>query len=174
MGKSISKPITLIVIWLLFTFGLRAQSIYFNYTNGTNASYNLEDVRKITFDADLMNLHFWDGSVYAWNVSTIGYYQYDASLNVHEWLNNANAWKVNVYPNPISTSLTVRFNLLKPNEVTIELYDIQGKLILSKNIGKKETGEHQEIFDLTSIPKGTYVCRISGKQNTITKTVIKN
>ena len=174
MGKSISKPITLIVIWLLFTFGLRAQSIYFNYTNGTNASYNLEDVRKITFDADLMNLHFWDGSVYAWNVSTIGYYQYDASLNVHEWLNNVNAWDVNVYPNPISTSLTVGFNLSQKDEVSIGLYDIQGKLIISKNIGKKETGEHQEIFDLTSIPKGTYVCRISGKQNTITKKVIKN
>ena len=174
MGKSISKFIAVIVIALLFTFGLRAQSIYFNYTDGTNSSYNLEDVRKITFDADLMNLHFWDGSMYSWNVSTIRYFQYDASLNVQDWLNNANAWKVNVYPNLISTFLTVRFNLPKPDEVTIGLYDIQGKLILSKYIGKKETGEHQEIFDLTSTPQGTYVCRISGKQNTITKTVIKN
>lgn len=170
-----SKPIALLGLALLFTIGLRAQSIHFNYTDSTNASYNLEDVRKITFDADLMNLHLWDGSVYAWNVSTIGYYQYDeSSLNVQEWLNNANAWEVNVYPNPTSTSLMVRFNLPQTDEVSIGLYDMQGKLILTKHIGKKVSGEYQETLDLTSIPQGTYVCRISGQQNSITKTVIKN
>jgi len=64
----------LFISLMLFTTELNAQSIHFNYTDGTNASYNLEDVRKITFDADVMNLHLWDGSVYSWNVSTIGYY----------------------------------------------------------------------------------------------------
>ena len=52
-----------------------AQSIHFNFIDGTNTSYNLEDLRKITFDADVMNLHMLDGSLYAWNVSTIGHYQ---------------------------------------------------------------------------------------------------
>ena len=76
-----------------------AQSIYFNYTNGTTASYALADVRKITFDGDVMSLHFVDGSLYSWNVSTIGYYQYDESLvNAQEWLDQANAWEVSVYP----------------------------------------------------------------------------
>jgi hypothetical protein len=170
-----SLPIALLGIVLLFTFGLRAQSIHFNYTDGTNASYNLEDVRKITFDADLMNLHLWDGTVYAWNVSTIGHYQYDeSSLNVQEWINNANAWELVIFPNPTSTTLNVRYNLPKEDELTIALFDMQGKLILQKNLGKQVSGEHQETLDLTSIPQGTYVCRISGQQNMITKTVIKH
>lgn len=169
-----SKPITLLAIALLFTVGLRAQSIHFNYTDGTNTSYNLEDVRKITFDADVMNLHLLDGSTYAWNVSTIGHYEYDeTSLNLNEWINAANAWEVSVYPNPTSTDLHVRFNLPKEDEISIALYDLQGQLILEKNMGNKISGEHQETLDLKDLPQGTYVCRITGKQNSITKQVIK-
>ncbi len=170
-----SKTIALLLMLILFTVGLRAQSIRFNYTDGTNASYNLEDVRKITFDANVMNLHLLDGSMYAWNVSTIGHYQYDeSSLNVQEWLNIANAWDVMIFPNPTSANLNVCFNLPKEDEITIALFDKQGKLILQKSLGKQVPGEHQETLDLSNIPQGTYVCRISGKQNTITKKIIKN
>jgi len=170
-----SKPIALLGIAMLLSVGLRAQSIHFNYNDGTNASYNLEDVRKITFNADLMNLHLWDGSLYVWNVSTIRHYQYDeSSLNVQEWINNANAWELVIFPNPTSTTLNVRYNLPKEDELTIALFDMQGKLILQKKLGKQVSGEHQETLDLTSIPQGTYVCRISGQQNMITKTVIKH
>jgi len=174
MKKNNQKSLRLLATAQLIATMSFAQSIHFNYTDGTNASYNLEDVRKITFDADLMNLHLWDGSVYAWNVSTIGNYQYDeTSVNVQEWLGNANAWEVVIFPNPTSTTLNVRYNLPKEDEITIVLFDMQGKLILQKNLGKQVSGEHQETLDLTSIPQGNYVCRITGQQNTITKTVIK-
>jgi len=151
-----------------------AQSIHFNYTDGTNEAYNLEDLRKITFDADVMNLHMLDGSLYAWNVSTIGHYQYDeSSINVQEWLNDANSWEVAVYPNPTSTTLNIRFNMPKEDEVSIGLYDMQGKQVLLKALGSKSFGSHQEMLDLIDMPNGTYVCRISGKYNSITKQVIK-
>jgi hypothetical protein len=121
-----------------------------------------------------MNLHLLDGSVYAWNVSTIGHYEYDeTSLNLNEWISAANAWEVFVYPNPTNTDLHVRFNLPKEDEISIALYDMQGKLILEKNMGNKISGEHQETLDLQDLPQGTYVCRITGKQNSITKQVIK-
>jgi len=174
MTKNKSKPIALLLAAMLMGTMSFAQSIHFNYTDGTNASYNLEDVRKITFEADVMNLHLWDGSLYSWNVSTIGHYEYDEnSLNIQELVNNANAWKIQVYPNPTSTDLHVQFNLPKEDEISIALYDMQGKLILEKNMGNKISGEHQETLDLHGLPQGTYVCRITGKQNSITKQVIK-
>ena len=174
MTKINVKPWALLLAIVLMGTISFAQSIHFNYTDGTNASYNLEDVRKITFDADVMNLLLWDGSAYSWNVSTIGYYQYDeSSLDIHELLNNANAWEVNVFPNPTIAQLTVSFNLPQADKVSIKLYDMQGKLIVTRNIGKKEIGKHQEVLDLTDIPQGNYVCRISGQKNTITKQLIK-
>jgi hypothetical protein len=169
-----SKSLALLGAVFLFATMSSAQSIHFNFIDGTNEAYNLEDLSKITFDADVMNLHMLDGSLYAWNVSTIGYYQYDeSSINVQEWLNDANAWEVAVYPNPTSTTLNVRFNMPKEDEVSIGLYDMQGKQILLKALGNKSFGSHQEMLDLTDIPNGTYVCRISGKYNSITKQVIK-
>ena len=35
-----------------------SQSIYFNYTNGTEASFALPELLKITFDYDVINLPF--------------------------------------------------------------------------------------------------------------------
>jgi len=69
--------------------------------------------------------------------------------------------------------LNVSFNLPQADEVSIRLYDIQGKLIVSKDIGHKGIGKHQELIDLTDIPMGTYTCSISGQKNTITKQLIK-
>jgi hypothetical protein len=175
MTKNKSKPCMLLAIAMIVSTMSFAQSIHFNYTDGTNASYNLEDVRKVTFDADLMNLHLWDGTVYAWNASTIGHYQYDEStINVQEWLNNANAWEVVIFPNPTSTNLNVRYNLPKEDEITIALFDMQGKLILQKNLGKQVSGEQQQTLDLSNLPKGKFLCRIDGQHQSVTKTVIKN
>ena len=50
---------------------------------------------------------------------------------------------------------------------------MQGKLILEKKMGNKVSGEHQETLDLKDLPQGSYVCRITGKQNSIRKQVIK-
>ena len=174
MTKSLLSLFQLFVFTILCSNNIFAQSLHFNYTDGTNASYSLLDVRKINFDADVMKLYLWDGSVYAWNVSTIGHYEYDeTSLNLNEWISAANAWGCQVYPNPTSTELHVRFNLPNEVEVSIALYDLQGNLILEKKMGNKIAGEHQEKIDLKDLPQGTYFFRITGKQNSITKQVIK-
>jgi len=151
-----------------------AQSIYFNYTNGTTASYALADVRKITFDDDVMNLHFVDGSLYSWNVSAIGYYQYDESqVNVQEWLNQANAWEVSIYPNPTDARMNLQFNVPVADDFSLSLMDAQGKLMLEKKLGTLSTGVHHETLDLGHLPQGMYVCRIAGRQHTITKQIVK-
>ena len=151
-----------------------SQKIHFNYKDSTKSSYGLEDVRKITFDGDLMNLHLLDGSLYAWNVSTIGHYEYEeTALNTQELLNKANAWNLSVFPNPTSTNLNVSFNLPKADKMSIALYDLQGKVVLEKQLGTKANGKHQEMLNISNLPNGAYVCRISGGHNSITKQIIK-
>ena len=154
---------------------LAAQSVHFNYNDGTLASYNLADVKKITFDSDVMNLHLQDGSVFSWNVSTVGFYQYDeTTINTLEIINLANTWEVGIFPNPTNTYLNVRFNLPHETEISISLFDVQGKLILTKDLGEKKSGEHIETLDLNNLAQGKYVCLISSPQNAISKQVIIN
>jgi hypothetical protein len=173
MTKNKSKPITLLLALLIGTISF-AQNIDFNYTDGTNASYNLEDIRKIYFDTDIMNLQLWDGTLYSWNVSKISHYKYDESyLNVQEVLSNANELDVAFFPNPTCTYLNVRFNLPKEDAITFSLYDMQGKLILDKNLGKLSPGEHQESLDISNLPESKYVCRIIGLYQSVSKSIIK-
>ena len=171
--RSIKSGVLALAAFLL-TVCSQAQSIYFNYTNGTNASYLLEDVRKITFDNDVMNLHFLDGTLYAWNVSTIGYYQYEESaIGVEEVLGRGNAWQALVYPNPASDVLHIQYELPSQEEVTIALFDVQGKQVVYKTLGKQNAGEHLEKFDIAHLPAGNYVCRISSANGAISKQVVK-
>jgi hypothetical protein len=115
-----------------------------------------------------------DGSLYTWNVSTIGDYDYgDSSLNVGALLNSLNTWELIIFPNPVSNSLKIQYKLSKEDKICIALYDVFGKLILEKKFGEQLPGSHTEILDLTNIPKGNYGLRIVGQNQSITKNVIK-
>lgn len=174
MNSRFTKAFLLFLLLGAISISSKAQSMYFNYTNGTNAAYNLADVRKITFESDEMNLQLLDGSVYSWNVSSIGHYQYDEnSIGIDELLNQANAWQVSVFPNPATNLLNVRYNLPTEDKMLISVFDLQAKLLLEINAGNKAKGEHEETLDLSTLPAGQYVCRISGQTNTISKNIIK-
>ena len=174
MNLKFTKAFLLCLLLGAISISSQAQSMYFNYTDGTNAAYNLADVRKITFVSDEMNLQLLDGSVYSWNVSSIGHYQYDEnSIGIDELLNKANAWQVSVFPNPANNVLNVRYNLPTEDKMLISVFDLQGKLLIETNVGERTIGEHEETLDLSKLPAGQYICRISGQTNTISKNIIK-
>jgi hypothetical protein len=175
MQKNNSKPWVLLLASMLMATLCGAQSIYFNYTDGTNTAYNLEDVRKITFDADVMNLHLWDGSLYVWNVSTIGYYKYDPNpASITEVLEQANAWQVKVYPNPTKQIVNVAFNLPAEENVSFALFDLQGKMLFETTKIQLSKGLHAQSVDLSVYPAGQYLMHLKGQNTTIIKTIIKN
>jgi hypothetical protein len=174
MNSRIAKTLLLFVFLGIISTYSKAQSIYFNYIDGTNAAYNLTDVRKITFVADEMNLQLLDGSVYSWNVSSIGHYQYDEnSSGIDELLNKANTLQISVFPNPAINLLTVKYNLPTDDKMLISVFDLQGKLLIEIIKGNIAKGEHEENLDLSKFPAGQYVCRLSGQTNTISKNIIK-
>ncbi len=163
-----------LVLFVFVVFKVGAQSIYLSYTDGTNNAYNLADIRKITFDVDLMKLHLTDGSIYSRNVSTIAHYQYNQILvNVENLLSDLNELKLELFPNPTEDELNLYYHLPTEDKITISLFDLQGILILEKVAGEKLHGENYDILNLHQIAAGPYICRISGMKNSISKQIIK-
>ena len=80
---------------------------------------------------------------------------------------------MSVFPNPTSINLNVSFKLPKADKMSIVLYDLQGKVVLEKKLGTKAMGKYQEVLNISALPNGVYVCRISGGHNSITKQIIK-
>jgi len=68
-----------------------------------------------------------------------------------------------VYPNPIVESTVIEYTLTNAETISIDLYDISGRLVQSiVRSDKRAKGPHKEILVLdTSIPSGTYMLTLS-------------
>jgi hypothetical protein len=106
-----------ILLFFLVTAGINQvyaqNAISFSYNDGTQNSYALQDVRKLDFSGNDLNLHLNDGSVFTWNVNTIGYYDYDTGtpLNIDNILQKVNDWSVHIFPNPSEGKQTLLLKL---------------------------------------------------------------
>ncbi|MDZ4665357.1 MAG: T9SS type A sorting domain-containing protein [Bacteroidota bacterium] len=76
-----------------------------------------------------------------------------------------------VYPNPSAEFLNINLNLKSPQNIIIELTDISGKLMRSKNAGIL-SGETFQSFDVSGIAQGTYLLKVVGEKATETKKII--
>lgn len=163
------KTLLTLLLSLFIQIGI-SQSIYFNYTDGSQSSYELKDVHKITFDDDIMNLYLLDGTLYSWNVYDIDHYKYKESeeVSVKDVLEFGN--KINVFPNPVSDVVNVKYDL-EVEKLVISLYSISGKLLKQRNINDTQSGITN--LNLSMLPSGYYVITISGDNFNITKKIIK-
>jgi hypothetical protein len=67
-----------------------------------------------------------------------------------------------VYPNPANNQAHVKFNLENPCEVSITLFDFQGRKI--NDIVSNEfrmSGEHIFDFDVSTLKSGTFIVRLT-------------
>ncbi|WP_245686449.1 T9SS type A sorting domain-containing protein [Psychroflexus sediminis] len=73
--------------------------------------------------------------------------------------------ELSVYPNPVSSSLTVETN--STDELNLSLFDIRGKQIYSVKMSENKT------IDLEAISSGMYFLKINNGVKSITKKIIK-
>ncbi|WP_284653274.1 S8/S53 family peptidase [Flavobacterium terrisoli] len=66
-----------------------------------------------------------------------------------------------VFPNPlINDILHIQFSLLESSALTVEVYDVSGKLIFSDDSPKiYEVGVNKKTLDLNRLPSGTYILK---------------
>lgn len=71
-----------------------------------------------------------------------------------------------VWPNPTNASLSVGFYLTQPASVTIEVFDLTGRLVLTKKPLTNFVGYQSAQLDLTTLTSGAYFLRLTGKFQT--------
>ena len=81
---------------------------------------------------------------------------------------NLNESTFSIYPNPASSNLTIV--IPKNNEIKIDVYSMEGKLIVSKIVTETET------LDINSFKKGMYLIRATDTENknSVYEKLIKN
>lgn len=89
--------------------------------------------------------------------------------------NNTLNYDVKAYPNPTSYALTLEFNSKSKEVLTIELLDINGKLLQPVENNITVNGTFKKEIDMSQLSNGNYVLRfINEKQESGTLKIIKN
>lgn len=82
-----------------------------------------------------------------------------------------------VYPNPFSKEATLTFNVENDSKVSINIFDMTGKLVMEVANGEFHEGENQLILVADKLISGLYVARISingSVQETVKLSIQKN
>lgn len=76
-------------------------------------------------------------------------------------------------PNPTSDNTTISFHINSPNYIKLELYNIEGKLLKSIYNGIITEGNHSYIVNTSSLSAGIYIYKLTTKEGSISKKMIK-
>jgi len=78
-----------------------------------------------------------------------------------------------VFPNPASHEATLNFALRNNRQVTIEVYDMSGKMVASLNEGLMKAGIYNKTIDVNQLSNGVYMVSINaGTSKAISKLTV--
>ena len=85
--------------------------------------------------------------------------------NIRDVIASSNEFKLNVYPNPVQQTSFIRYELPKSGKVSIQLINMQGQVVASKNMGFQLKGLQQyelnrNNFNGTALTAGQYVLQV--------------
>ena len=76
------------------------------------------------------------------------------------------SFSVNVYPNPVRQELSLALDSQETQETTISIFDLQGKMVMSRNVSVGEFTPTQTL-DMSHLAQGLYTIRIENENREI-------
>jgi hypothetical protein len=64
------------------------------------------------------------------------------------------------YPNPFNPTTTISFDLTEMASVSVKVYDLTGRLVITAYQGQLSSGHHRIHFDASALGSGTYIYRL--------------
>ena len=101
-------------------------------------------------------------------------------VNDEKWVMSGNATgdedivpvqQLAAWPNPFNPDVTVSYSLAQPGQVSVQVYDIRGRLVNTLYSGAQEAGEHTlqwngQSSTGTAVGSGVYLLRVNTPQGT--------
>ena len=69
------------------------------------------------------------------------------------------------YPNPFNASTTIHYSLVKPSQVSVDIYNMLGQRVAVLDDGFHQAGEYAILWNPQELVSGIYFARIAGVDN---------
>ena len=76
------------------------------------------------------------------------------------------------YPNPFTDRTTISYTLQQPGPVSLQVYDIQGRLVRDLVQGVQPAGDHSVTLPASRLPAGRYYYTLTTNHSRATKTMV--
>ena len=68
---------------------------------------------------------------------------------------------VSIYPNPVVNQATAQFEAEGTANVSYQVYDLMGRMVMNQNLGRLNEGVHEIEINMSDLSTGSYILRIS-------------
>ncbi len=160
---------------ILLGFGLtalQAQSkLYARSNNGNQIGVLLDSIRTITFTGANLQVNKSNNSSASFAINDqryLSFIPYEAGSALVEMTRST---AFTVYPNPTNNELTVEFNLQALAKVKVDIYAIEGQLLLQQN-AEGFVGANNIKISTSALAPGIYLLSLSEGNQRISKRLI--
>ena len=78
-----------------------------------------------------------------------------------------------IYPNPIVNEATINFEIANKAEVSMQVYDLSGRMVMNKVLGTFGEGSHKANFNVNGLTSGSYIVKVqAGNVSKTTKVLV--
>jgi hypothetical protein len=150
-------------IFLLFGPGianlLSQNTLYIKENEGTQASFILGNIKKLTFPEGNLMVQKTDGSTDNSKLSNLRYLSFNNFKTDVALLNVDENTKMSIFPNPASNNLQVSFEGIIEDKVQLEIIDLQGKVLQKQEIAG-HNGKTISTISIVHLAIGLYILRV--------------
>lgn len=144
--------------------------------NSTNYYYSAPYIYDIDSDGILEMIFIEYDINNSWRYKLL-VYNTNVSTNVIDDMNDMNFSLLQNFPNPFNPLTTIRFNLLKPENIKLQILNINGELVKTLLDKSLPSGQHEIFWDGTDsqnqkVSSGVYFYRLISDEKEITRKMI--
>ncbi len=167
------KHIITLIIVLSFSISYGQISMFVHQNNSSTDIYNIDDVRKITFNSG-MNVHPYSGNADNYVIDDVRKLTFEPGIFTSIEKPKSLTSSLRTYPNPTSNNINIEYSLGAESDVNLSLYNVKGDLVRHTDIGSKTEGIHTFKLDLSNnrLSPGIYVIQLKTDNSIQTNKII--
>jgi hypothetical protein len=138
---------------------LQAQNtLYVKATNGTNNSYAVSNVRKVTYpSADSMKIETNQGTT-TYSFNNVNYFSFiTTSIGIQQ--NAIQQGDLLFFPNPVNDKIQISYQSEASGVLQLEIIDMCGREVLQQTLSD-QYGKNLFTINVAHLSQGLYVCRV--------------